>query len=86
MIGISRDKPSAQARFKEKNSLPFPLLSDVDGVVCEKYGVLKEKNMYGKKVKGIERSTFVIGTDGKLEHVYRKVKVDGHVAEVLADL
>lgn len=86
MLGISRDKPSAQAKFKEKSGLPFPLLCDVDGVVCEKYGVMKEKNMYGKKVRGIERSTFVIGPDGRVERAMRGVKVDGHVADVLAQL
>jgi peroxiredoxin Q/BCP len=61
-------------------------LCDVDATVCEKYGVMKEKNMYGKKVKGIERSTFVISPDGKVERVMRGVKVDGHVADVLAGL
>jgi peroxiredoxin Q/BCP len=86
VIGISKDSPRAQSRFKEKLGLPFPLLSDVGGKVCEKFDVIKEKNMYGKKVKGIERSTFVIGTDGRIEKIYRKVKVDGHVANVLEDL
>jgi peroxiredoxin Q/BCP len=85
-VGVSRDTVKAQAKFKEKNDLPFPLLSDPDGAVCEKYGVIKAKTMFGKKVKGIERSTFVIGADGKVERILRKVKVAGHVAEVLAGL
>jgi peroxiredoxin Q/BCP len=85
-LGISRDDRKAQAKFKEKNDLPFPLLCDVEGVVCNKYDVIKEKNMYGKKVKGIERSTFIIGPDGKIEKIYRKVKVDGHAADVLANV
>jgi peroxiredoxin Q/BCP len=75
-----------QAKFRERYELPFPLLSDVDGAVCEKYDVIKEKKLYGKKVKGIERSTFVIGPDGRVERIFRKVKVDGHVADVLAAL
>lgn len=83
---MSRDSVKAQAKFKEKYDLPFPLLSDPDGAVCEKYGVIKVKTMFGKKVKGIERSTFVIGKDGKVERVFRKVKVNGHVAEILAGL
>jgi len=85
-VGVSRDSVKAQVKFKEKYDLPFPLLSDPDGAVCEKYGVIKTKTMFGKKVKGIERSTFVIGPDGKVERIFRKVKVDGHVAEILADL
>lgn len=86
MLGVSKDTVKAQAKFKAKYDLPFPLLSDVDLTVCKAYGVLKDKNMYGRMVKGVERSTFVIGPDGKVEHIYRKVKVDGHVADVLADL
>jgi thioredoxin-dependent peroxiredoxin len=66
--------------------LPFHLLADVDKAVCEKYGVIKEKNMYGKKVMGIERTTFLIGPDGKVRKVFRKVKADGHAAEVLDEL
>jgi len=86
VLGISRDTVKAQAKFKEKYDLPFPLLSDPSEKVCNAYGVMKEKNMYGKKVMGIERSTFIIGKDGKLEHVFRKVNVDGHVADVLGAL
>ncbi len=84
MLGVSRDSPAALARFKEKQGLPFHLLSDPEAEVLRAYGVWKEKNMYGKKVMGVERSTFVIGADGAVEEAFRKVKVEGHVAEVLA--
>ena len=86
VVGISPDTPSAQANFKEKYSLPFTLLCDVDKKVAEAYGVLKEKNMYGKMVLGIERTTFVIDGAGKVQKIFPKVKVDGHVEEVLAAL
>jgi len=83
IIGVSPDKPAAQLRFKEGKQLPFTLLADVDRRAAEAYGVWKEKTMYGKKVMGIERSTFVIGEDGRIERIYRKVKAAGHAAEVL---
>ena len=83
---MSADAPVAQQNFKEKYSLPFPLLCDVDRKVAEAYGVLKEKNMYGKIVLGIERTTFVIDGAGKIQKIFPKVKVDGHVEEVLAAL
>jgi peroxiredoxin Q/BCP len=86
VIGVSPDKPAAQAKFKQKYDLPFTLLADQDRVAAEAYGVYKEKNMYGKKVMGIERTTFVIGPEGKIEKIYRKVKAKGHAAEVLAGL
>jgi peroxiredoxin Q/BCP len=86
VVGVSPDKPAAQAKFKQKFDLPFTLLADQDKAAAEAYGVYKEKNMYGKKVMGIERTTFVIGTDGKIEKIYRKVKAKGHAAEVLAGL
>ncbi len=86
MVGISPDKPAAQAKFKQKYDLPFTLLADEDKKAAEAYGVWKEKNMYGKKVMGIERTTFVIGADGKIEKIYNKVKAQGHAAQVLADL
>ena len=86
VIGISPDKPSAQAKFKEKYDLPFTLLADQDKAAAEAYGVYQEKNMYGKKVMGIVRTTFVIGPDGKIEKIYNKVKAKGHAGEVLADL
>ena len=86
VIGVSPDKPAAQAKFKQKFLLPFTLLADQDKTAAEAYGVYKEKNMYGKKVMGIERTTFVIGPDGKIEKIYRKVKAKGHAAAVLAGL
>ena len=86
VVGISPDKPPAQARFKEKYDLPFTLLADEDKQAAEAYGVWREKNMYGKKVMGIVRNTFVIGPDGRIEKIYDKVKAAGHAAQVLADL
>jgi thioredoxin-dependent peroxiredoxin len=83
VLGISRDTPKAQKKFKEKYDLPYTLLADVDEVVCNQFGVLKEKNMYGKKVMGIERTTFLIGPDQHLLKVFPKVKPEGHAEEVL---
>ena len=83
VLGISRDTPKAQKKFKEKYDLPYPLLADVDEEVCKLFGVLKEKNMYGKKVMGIERTTFLIGPDQKVARVFSKVKPEGHAEEVL---
>jgi peroxiredoxin Q/BCP len=86
VLGISRDSPEAQRRFKEKYELPFPLLSDPGAEVHRAWGVWKEKTMYGKKVMGTERTTVVVGPDGKVERIFPKVKVDGHVESVLAAL
>ncbi len=86
MVGISRDPPAAQKRFKEKLGLPFPLLSDEDARVQKAWGVWKEKNMYGRKVLGTERTTVVVGPDGRVERIFPKVKVEGHVAGVLESL
>jgi len=86
VLGISPDKSAAQAKFKQKYDLPFTLLADEDKTAAEAYGVWKEKNMYGRKVMGIERTTFVIGPDGKIEKIYNKVKAEGHAAEVLSGL
>ena len=86
VLGISPDKPSAQKKFKEKEELPYTLLADDKKEVAKKYGVLKEKNMYGKKVMGIARTTFLIGPDGKIAHVFENVKPDGHAEEVLAQV
>jgi thioredoxin-dependent peroxiredoxin len=86
VIGVSPDKPAAQQKFKEKYDLPFTLLADQDKAAAEAYRVYKEKNMYGRKVMGIERTTFVISPDGKIEKIYNKVKAKGHAAEVLAGL
>ncbi len=86
VVGISRDSIKSHQKFKEKQGIQYNLLSDEDGKVCKLYDVLKEKNMYGKKVMGIERSTFVISRKGKIIKVFRKVKVEGHTNEVLAVL
>ena len=86
VLGISRDTPKAQKKFREKYDLPYSLLADVDETVCNQFGVLKEKNMYGKKVMGIERTTFLIGPDQRLLKVFPKVKPEGHAEEVLATL
>ncbi len=83
VLGISRDTPKAQAKFKAKYELPYPLLADVNAEVCNLFGVLKEKNMYGKKVMGIERSTFLIAPDGTLAKIFAKVKPEGHAEDVL---
>lgn len=83
VFGISRDSVAKHDKFVAKHDLTVPLLSDADGKVCEDYGTWVEKNMYGKKSMGIQRSTFLIGADGRIARVWRKVKVDGHVAEVL---
>jgi peroxiredoxin Q/BCP len=84
VLGISRDTPKEQAKFRAKYELPYTLLADVDEKVCKQFGVLKEKNMYGKKVWGIERTTFVIGPDQSLLHVFPMVTPAGHAEEVLA--
>jgi peroxiredoxin Q/BCP len=86
VLGISPDSPKAQTSFKEKENLPFTLLCDVDKSVADAYGVLKEKNMYGNKVIGVARTTFIIGEDGKIRKIFEKVKPEGHAAEVLAAL
>ncbi len=84
ILGISPDTPKAQLKFKEKYSLPYTLLADDKKEVAKKFDVLKEKNMYGKKVMGIVRSTFLIGPDGNIEHVFSPVTPKGHAEEVLA--
>ncbi len=84
ILGVSADTPEQQKKFQTKFELPFHLLADVDKAVCEKYGVITEKNMYGKKVMGIERTTFLIGTDGNIRKIFHKVKADGHADEVLS--
>ena len=84
VLGVSRDSLASHDKFRAKYSLPFDLLSDADEKLCKQFDVIKEKNMYGKKVLGIERSTFLVDADGVLRKEWRKVKVDGHVDEVLA--
>ncbi|MDX1555670.1 MAG: peroxiredoxin, partial [Xanthomonadales bacterium] len=84
ILGVSRDSLKAHENFKAKQEFPFELLSDADEKLCKQFDVIKEKNMYGRKVLGIERSTFLIDADGVLRQEWRKVKVPGHVEEVLA--
>ncbi|AUZ04017.1 MULTISPECIES: peroxiredoxin [Vitreoscilla] len=84
VVGISRDSVKSHQNFVCKQELNFPLLSDKEETVCRQFDVIKEKNMYGKKVMGIERSTFILNSDGEMVHQWRKVKVAGHVEEVLA--
>lgn len=84
VLGVSKDPVSSHQKFKDKHSLPFSLLADVEGKVCEAYEVWKEKSLYGRKYMGIERATFIIGPDGKLVKIFQKVKVKGHVESVLA--
>ena len=84
MLGISKDSPKAQKKFKDKYSLPYTLLADEDKKLCEAFGVLKEKNMYGRTTIGIERTSFLIDAQGRVTKVFPKVKPEGHAEEVLA--
>lgn len=86
ILGVSADEPAKQKKFEEKFKLPYPLLADTDKKVCESYGVIQEKSMYGKKYMGIARMTFIIGPTGRIQHIYEKVKPEGHAEEVLAYL
>jgi peroxiredoxin Q/BCP len=86
IIGISPDQPAAHAKFAAKYGLPFTLVPDPDHAIAEAYGVWKEKSMYGRKYMGIERTTFVIDEQGKIEHIFHKVKPAGHAAQVLEAL
>ena len=83
VLGISNDNMESHQKFKEKHSLPFPLLSDEDASVSKQFGVYKQKNLYGKKYMGIERTTFVIDRTGRIAQIYPKVKVEGHIQDVL---
>tara|TARA_R110000851_G_scaffold333531_2_gene515007 strand:- start:99675 stop:100142 length:468 start_codon:yes stop_codon:yes gene_type:complete len=83
IIGVSRDSLKSHGNFTNKQSLPFPLISDPEEKLCEMFGVMKLKNMYGKQVRGIERSTFLINPDGLLAQEWRGLKVPGHVDQVL---
>ena len=83
VFGISRDSLKSHQNFKQKMRFPFELLSDADEALCQRFGVMKDKLMYGKKVRGIERSTFVLDEKGKLAREWRGVKVPGHAQEVL---
>ncbi|MEM6364391.1 MAG: thioredoxin-dependent thiol peroxidase [Planctomycetota bacterium] len=89
LFGISGDSPASHAKFRDKFELPFPLLVDEDHKMSTKYGAYREKNMYGKKSMGIQRSTYVIDVNGKVAKVWKRVKVDGHdqqVVDALAEL
>lgn len=83
IFGISRDSLKSHEKFKAKYGFPFELLSDADEIACNLFDVIKMKNMYGKKIRGIERSTFLISTEGKLINEWRGVKVNGHVQELI---
>lgn len=83
VVGVSRDSMKSHESFKAKKAFPFELISDADEALCKAFDVIRMKNMYGKQVRGIERSTFLIGPDGSLAREWRKVKVDGHAQEVL---
>lgn len=83
VIGVSKDNVKSHDKFKEKYCLPFTLVSDLDGSICEAYGTWIEKSMYGKKYMGIDRSTFLIAKDGTIQRIWRKVSVTHHVSEVL---
>jgi peroxiredoxin Q/BCP len=86
VVGVSADSTSLHQKFKDKYSLPFTLLSDETKKMLKDYGVWKEKSMYGKKYMGIERTTFVIDEKGRIEKIFGKVKVEGHIDELLAGL
>lgn len=86
ILGVSKDSIASHEKFRAKHALPFPLASDVDGALCEAFGVWKEKSMYGKKYMGIERSTFLIDENGVVVREWRKVKVTGHIKEILDTL
>jgi peroxiredoxin Q/BCP len=86
VLGVSRDPPASHERFRTKYDLPFELVADTDSVACDRFAVIKDKNMYGRKVRGIERSTFLIDADGVLRREWRGVRVKGHVEEVLESL
>jgi peroxiredoxin Q/BCP len=83
VLGISADTSDKQKKFQDKYDLPYTLLADTEKKICNAFGVIKDKNMYGKIVKGIARTTFVIGPDGKIKHIFNNVKAEGHAEEVL---
>lgn len=83
VLGVSPDEVKAQAKFKAKYNLPFTLLADADHAIAEAYGVWVEKSMYGKRYLGVARTTFVIGPDGKITHIFENVKPEGHAEQVL---
>ncbi len=84
VLGISRDTPKAQKKFKDKFDLPYTLLADQNQEIIQRFDLLKQKTMYGKPVTGVERTTFLVGSDGRLLHTFANVKPQGHAEEVLA--
>lgn len=82
IVGVSRDSVASHQKFKAKYELPFRLIADIDSKLCDAFGVIVEKNMYGKMTKGVARSTFLIDAEGKVLRIWPKVKVDGHAEEV----
>lgn len=86
LVGVSPDPPERNARFREKEGLPFPLLSDADHALAEQLGAWGIKKLYGKEIEGLIRSTFVLGPDGEVEHEYRNVKATGHVERLRREL
>lgn len=86
IIGISKDKPEKHQKFKEKYQLPFTLLADTNADVCEAYGVINKKSLFGRSFLGIQRSTFLIDEKGIIRGIWRKVKVNGHTEQVLNEL
>jgi peroxiredoxin Q/BCP len=83
ILGVSRDSIASHEKFRDKQKLPFDLISDPDEKLCKKFDVIKEKTLYGRRFMGVERSTFLIDATGKLRREWRKVKVKGHAADVL---
>ncbi|MBC5798516.1 MAG: peroxiredoxin [Candidatus Eremiobacteraeota bacterium] len=86
IVGVSRDSSASHRRFKAKYGIPFPLLADVDSTLCDAFGVIVEKNMYGKTSRGVQRSTFLFDATGTLVHVWPKANVDGHAEDVLSKI
>ena len=86
MLGVSKDTVKDQKKFKDKYNLPYVLLADEEKKLCEAFGVMKEKNMYGRKTMGIERTSFLVDAQGRIVKIFSKVKPEGHAEEVLAAL
>lgn len=86
ILGVSMDSTESHKKFKEKHALPFALLSDEKGATCKDYGVLKQKTMFGKKFLGIQRTTFIIGKNGRIKHIFTKVDTENHADEVMENI
>jgi peroxiredoxin Q/BCP len=85
-VGVSRDSVASHQKFKAKYDIPFKLLADIDSKLCDAFGVIVEKNMYGKLTKGVQRSTFLVDPSGKIQKVWPKVNVEGHAEDVYESL